>query len=645
MKSILISLFICLSMCGSFVTLYGQNSTAFLSVFPSQDSIIQPNSLRFGTDKLANTFIFSNDADASIYGKNGLNFFMRQRYRGTIMRTSTTAVRDDQGIHIAASQNISDNLCFIGQVLWFTTKDSRSIALQSAQKLGYYGGLGFKPNNYVSTEALIGYENNQQLGVQAGGISTYGMVKIKPIPLNEDLFLQGNGYGTYTSIDEKRHSADADFRVSCFNYISPLSNSKLLIDIHSTLLNRDFYSPVLGSFDSLSIERRLEQRIMLNTELGLDIYGPLSASMQLQVESADIDRLYRQPIEGVPTTSVNRNLEELVISLTTSLHVKTLHGIKHQAGLTIYSRDENNSVQKVFDLASIDENVIRKQEFLRDNTTNRIRFFEQSTLPLSAQDTLLFNGSASLLQYNTPSTDNNDDRDEQVLIANLDWIHRISPSLTMSLSTGIQNTHLVFIKSQRSALNNWNRIIRFSPSLHWILNSFEMHPRCEVMANYTVYDFENLIGDTKSFSFRQISYKDSIIYRLSKGYEIETRIFARLFDRGMLSWSEFSETPINTSTEQFVKMLIFVPSVNGIRTGIGVRYYALIQKNVLIDPLGQNALQPNVLTTSIGPEMSIQAQFSNGNTLQFQGWYEWQYSNEKLFRTLPNILLQSSIHF
>ena len=35
-----------------------------------------------------------------------------------------------------------------------------------------------------------------------------------------------------------------------------------------------------------------------------------------------------------------------------------------------------------------------------------------------------------------------------------------------------------------------------------------------------------------------------------------------------------------------------------------------------MDPLGQNALQPNVLTTSIGPEMSIQAKFSNGNSLQ-----------------------------
>jgi hypothetical protein len=92
-------------------------------------------------------------------------------------------------------------------------------------------------------------------------------------------------------------------------------------------------------------------------------------------------------------------------------------------------------------------------------------------------------------------------------------------------------------------------------------------------------------------------------------------------------------------------MLIFVPSLNGIRTGIGLRYYTLFQKNVMMDPLGQNALQPNVLTTSIGPEMSIQAQFSNGNSLQFQGWYEWQYSNERLFRTLPNILLQASIHF
>ena len=72
MKSILISLYICLSMCGSFVTLYGQNSTAFLSVFPSQDSIIQPNSMRFGTDKLANT--------KKLYMRKGAVFFFQMNF-------------------------------------------------------------------------------------------------------------------------------------------------------------------------------------------------------------------------------------------------------------------------------------------------------------------------------------------------------------------------------------------------------------------------------------------------------------------------------------------------------------------------------------------------------------------------------------
>ena len=101
--------------------------------------------------------------------------------------------------------------------------------------------------------------------------------------------------------------------------------------------------------------------------------------------------------------------------------------------------------------------------------------------------------------------------------------------------------HLVFLKAERSAMNNWNRIFQFNPGIYYNTKSFMMMPQFEILANYTVYDFENISPDVKSFSYRQVGYKDSIFIYLGKMFSLQTNINISYFERGILYWKSFSE--------------------------------------------------------------------------------------------------------
>lgn len=600
-----------------------------------------PRIVRYGVDKLANTFLFTGDAQGTVSFLNGGLLTIRQRYNGAVLRSSTQALRDDQALNILGSIPLYDQFRAIVQGLWFSTSDSRSIGLQSASRTGIYGGLCYT-GQQVRAEAAMGWEGNSQLGVKAGGFSVYGNADIKPLRLDENLMLQGMLLGNHSTIDDKRVTSDIDSRLFLFSDNEPGSIARFSTETRYKRQNRDFFTPVSGS-DSLAIERRIEQRLSISADISSPLSSYLIAGLQFSMEMADIDRLYQQPLLNAPITSINRQLQELSFSINGSIEYNTINGGRHILGISLYSRDEQNAVTTLFKLDPADEEALRRQEFQRDNTAGRLRLSLQSLQPIGKKDSLFLSGSVSLLRYDTPSTLNNDDRDEQVLIAGAAWWHALQPGLSLRLDAGLQYTHLVFIKAQRSSLNNWNRIIRLSPGIDWKNSVIEAHPRFEVLANYTVYDFESLTGDVQSFSFRQASYRDSILINPGDGFQAELKLFARIFDRGLLFWQEFSESPLTHSTEQFAKFLIFTPRKNGIRMGIGARYYQLAQFSLYGTIPAQASLQQNSRTRNYGPELSFTANFASGSSISLQGWYEWQYSNGVLFRTQPNLLLQAAI--
>ena len=119
------------------------------------------------------------------------------------------------------------------------------------------------------------------------------------------------------------------------------------------------------------------------------------------------------------------------------------------------------------------------------------------------------------LQYDTPDkTYNNDDRDEQRFVFNIKYKYRFSPVLNMDILAYSYLFHQIYIFSEQSINNSWNRIFKLNPQVNYITDRIRNRLSTEVLANYTVYDFEHLITNTRSFVFRKYSFSDSISVRL-----------------------------------------------------------------------------------------------------------------------------------
>jgi len=616
-----------------------QEQITLLRAISLTDSTQDIQSWNYGTDKIANTFLFNSDALMQYAFPFGTEYIVKKRYRGSIMRTNTIAIQDNLTVQGLLKQSLTPVFSLLGQVLYSSRSDSRDIALQSAKRIGGYVGIGYK-SDIVGGEVYAGYEGNQQLGINGGGSSFFGQVNHIPISLGEGLLVQSRGSGQFTIIDTMRHMADIDIALNAYTAGDDQGKNSMSIELRSTLLNRDFYSPQGGTQGSLAVEQRQEQRHRANADFGIEIIPMIKADFTLNAEIADIARLFRRPITEFNNTAINRNLQEFTVNVSGAVTYQQEHGTVVRTGFSLFNRDEKNAVIPVFDISQDQLDIIRKQEFQRDNISNRFRIFSLGQQPIGEQDTIGYDISASLLRYDTPSTQNNDDRDEQLIIGSLFWRRSINQQISMSISGGIQQTHVVFLKSERSSLNNRNSSIRLNPIFHWKTSLFEMHPQFEVLANYTIFDFELPGTALRSFSFRQFSYRDSIMYHFRQGWTLESNLFIRRFDRGIMSWSEFSETPVTMSTEQFFKFLMFVPASHGFRIGLGGRFYRLSQEPYQSN-VGQSQLQSE--TYIYGPEMSGMMIYPDGSSISLKSWYEWQHFGKNTRRNQINVFLQASL--
>ena len=179
---------------------------------------------------------------------------------------------------------------------------------------------------------------------------------------------------------------------------------------------------------------------------------------------------------------------------------------------------------------------------------SRSRFFSlglQHRLAPGTSDSLSVVSRMSRLQYDTPDTNNFDDHDELRIDVAGSWKHYLSRQLKIELRAGIGLYHLVYIFGQRSADNNWNRVFRLAPAV-------EVRPgrearllhRFEVSANYVDYDFEDVLGATRSFVYRRFVMGDSAHVGIGRLYRVLAVLQVQLEENGRLYWDTFEERPL-----------------------------------------------------------------------------------------------------
>lgn len=614
-----------------FVT--GQQILPYLEVPKAQD----PSTAAFGVDKIANTFVFTGNADVRTV-TDLVTLRWVNLYRGSAFRTATTAIRDDESSQISLDVPLTSALTAVVRQSWVLSRDSRSVGLNSLERLGGIGGVRWNIDDGVRLEAVGGMERNTQIGQRStgfiGGID--GILQQKDL---EEWLLSSRLTADYQHMDAQRYNSDVLAKASVVRTFSDVSSMNVAVEY--TDLHRDFFTALSGSTSNdLAVEQRGEQRLHVATDLSYGISGPWSAGLVATVDAAGIDRRYKDPYQDVSITMVNRHLSEFTADMAFELRYRA-PSLTGNVGVSVYTRNEQNKVNPVSDISDPDLAAIRSQENQRDNTSTRSKFAGALTWYPSERDTVHVEGSSWILRYDTPSTLNYDDRDELNGLLTVRYAHALSPLLSVGLTLSGQYVHMVFLNKQRSAINNENRVIRFAPSIAINGAVVRMQPQIEVLANYTVYDFDEPGVNARSYSFRQISLRDSILVRLSNEFTIESRILFRYFERGAFFWGSFAETPQNSNLEQLSKILVFYDVGTGIRVGTGVRFYQLEQR----------AIGPGVvtgLTSSVqfwAPETAVRYTTANGSELSLGGWYEFQHVNVVGRRNLPNLLLQARVIF
>lgn|GEM_PF-1711880 len=160
------------------------------------------------------------------------------------------------------------------------------------------------------------------------------------------------------------------------------------------------------------------------------------------------------------------------------------------------------------------------------------------------------------LQYDTPDEKNMDDRDEQRFIFNARYLHRFSPFLSMDWNAYAYLYHQIYIHSQMSQNNSWNRVFKLNPQVHYHYDRLRNILSTEVLANYSVYDFEELFPQTRSFVFRKYSFADSLIYRLIGENHIGFFTRIELEDKGSFFEKQFAQQVVQSYHSSFLNLFI-----------------------------------------------------------------------------------------
>jgi hypothetical protein len=268
--------------------------------------------------------------------------------------------------------------------------------------------------------------------------------------------------------------------------------------------------------------------------------------------------------------------------------------------------------------------------------------------PFSTSDTLLVSGAASILRYDTPANlaaEARVDRDELLVAFSVSTVHRLSRYLDLGFALDGNLNHIVYLFGNWSGNNRYNRILRFSPTTTYrptgAISSTNVF---EVLANYTVYDYEQVVSDAHSYSYRQFRWMDSSSVEFTTRIGLDFFNDLKLYERGQLRWSDFSERTENSFVDRTISSQVRFRPERDLLFAMGLRYFG--QSRYTFDT-GVKKLDSFI--ESLGPTCLILWDVGVHSRVMFKGWYERRtfsgsQTSSELTRALPNLTMNISIN-
>ena len=574
---------------------------------------------------------------AAAGGRIGLNGL----YGSNIILTNpgasdTRRLRSDQvSLTTLLSRPIADDVSAQAQWSSLVSTDNRGVGLSNASSHSILGGVSTQPYLWLTAAPMIGYRWDDQAGVRDHGPSMQLTGTI------HDLYPEGYQLGGSFQFHRDR----LDPRTLESHFVRGgvekefTRGTRDSLEVGFTRTRREFYALA----DS-TLESRVDVIMSFANLLAYDAGGGFLTNFFVSVAGRTLDKNIgtfggasaRQPLFNSEITEFHLDTYVQIsyrdLSGKTSGFVRLSHSERDELHTLLPSGDDRVSVQTLWSSQN-------QEEKTKDNLAKRTAISGALTMPLSGSDDLSFTGWASILRYDTPSLLNVEDRDELLVAASIFTTHRISRSLDLAVSLDGTLSHLVYLLSDRSANNNINRVLRLAPRVICrpfgaltTVNGFE------VLANYTVYDFEGGLAPVKSFSYRQFGWIDTTTVPIDDRIGLDFFVYLKLYERGQLNWTDFRERRENSTVDQsFATQVRFNPEAHTV-FAVGLRYFG--QLHYSYTPEGRKL---DSFLSNIGPTCLIQHQIGFHGFVSFQGWYERRKQPDGTTQMLGSMTLNLSI--
>ena len=199
----------------------------------------------------------------------------------------------------------------------------------------------------------------------------------------------------------------------------------------------------------------------------------------------------------------------------------------------------------------------------------------------SANNFLWSNLSYTKFEYNSPNfvSESNTrvftplDRDEIRFVFDGGFRHRFSPYFSAVIKANVYLNHQIFIRAKRSSNNNWNRVFQLSAAFdHRVNNRIRHWSQLKILSNFTVFDFEELFPEVRSFVFRRLTYNDTLSIQLTKNLALKNFYRLELDDNGTFFQDDFSQLTTTEKVAHFINLYFEHSDVWGLKVAPGISF-------------------------------------------------------------------------
>lgn len=592
-------------------------------------------------DKQLNTYIFNEQLRHFI---SGTNYFLgiNENFNSTIISSVEKNIKDEQYLRMLSHYNFSENI--LGGIYLTNNlySDNRQVAINKTSALNASLFLKYIPAKNFEIVPFGGLSSNNQIGEKDNGF-VYG----------SEASMNNLNLGDFdVSSFFRFQNEDISPRKNTFRYFGIDLNSNFEEDFYNTISSyiasqrKDFYFTADESTaEEYGIVNNIQSRIETNYLLQDRIKfipqnSPLSFDIQGRIFWRNIERNTRYiSLKNISSSSFDSKIQEFRLDFISAAEYK-LKNLNISLKFSFTEREEKHQPRKIEGLNEIVLSQREKTESLKNNISQLANISLNTIYNLSDKERITFSFYHRKLKYDTPSEENYDDRDELLSIGRILFEKQFNSFLKAFVNLEGNLNRIVYIFAERSSNNNIQRIIKLSSGGVITSKKFTSSNSAEVSANYTVFDYEKLNPNYKSYSFRQFIMRDSTSIILSKNFSLFITAYAKLSEQGDFQWSSFSSRPQRYLSEQYAEPKIFFNYFN-FSIGTGIRYFSLVTFSF------KSAKEKNKLSEykSIGPVLEVNYDTTKDFSFKLYGWYEFIQTENYNRREITNFNLKLLYNF